>query len=81
MRSLLETRKVPLVLVPSTSEDNRPSTSKDNGPKSDPEHLVGYQKDPELRERQREQQRAESGATKATKDLRAKIMGLKRAGS
>ena len=46
---------------------------------SEPASLVGYQMDPQFRERQREQQKAESKATKTVVDLREKIKAGKRA--
>ena len=72
------------VLVPSTSRGSSPSTSRDSRTRTPrtlvgyQEHLVGYQEDPEMRERQREQQCAESQAAKAPMDLRTKKMALEK---
>ena len=46
---------------------------------SEPASLVGFQMDPQLRERQREQQKAESKAASTVVDLREKINAGKRA--
>ena len=46
---------------------------------SEPASLVGFQKDPQFRERQREQQKAESKAANTVVDLREKIKAGKRA--
>ena len=62
------------VMMPSTSSDKGPTV--DTG---DTEHLIGYRNDPQLKERQRQQQPAESQAANAPKDLRAKINANERA--
>ena len=45
-----------------------PSTSRDDAPRGDPDQLIGYQKDPQLKERQRQQQHDESQTAKAPRD-------------
>ena len=54
-----------------------PSKSRDNAPRGDTEHLIGYQKDLQLKERQRQKQRAEFRAAKAPADLRSEIKANK----
>ena len=56
-----------------------PSTSRDKAPTNDPKHLIRFQKDSKLEERQRQQQRSESHAARAPIDLRDKINENKRA--
>ena len=47
-----------------------PSISQAEEPTNNPQHLIDYQEEPQLRERQRQQQRAESKALRAPADLR-----------
>ena len=60
-------------------EATTPSTSKANVPTGNPEPLVGYQKDQKLKERQREQQRAERQVAKTPKNFRTILNTNKRA--
>ena len=55
-----------------------PSTSRDEAPRYDPSSLIGFQKDPQLQERQRQQQRVEHKNAKARIDLRDKLNANKR---
>ena len=57
----------------------KPSTSKDKAPRGDPQPLIGYQKDPQLKERQQQQQHAESHAAKTPVDLRTILSTNKKA--
>ena len=54
------------------------STSRDEISRSEPGCLVGFQKDPQLQERQRQEQKAENKAANAPIDLRDKINAGKR---
>ena len=56
-----------------------PSSFKSGPQRNDPGSLVGFQKDPKLNERQRQQQRLESKTTNAPIDLRDKLNAGKRA--
>ena len=55
------------------------SSSRDPTPKREPNCLVGFQKDLQLQERQRQQQRVENKAANAPIDLRDKLNAGKRA--
>ena len=54
-------------------------SSRDEPPRSEPSRLIGFQKDPENQQRQRQQQRADNKAASAPIDLRDKINAGKRA--
>ena len=56
-----------------------PSSSKHEPTRNEPSRLVGFQKDPKLQERQRQQQRVENKTTKAPTDLRDKLIAGNRA--
>ena len=55
------------------------SCSKHEPPKTEPAPIVGYQRDPQMQERQREQQKAENEAASTVIDLRETINAGKRA--
>ena len=55
------------------------SSSQQEPPKTEPVRLIGYQRDPEMQERQREQQKAGNKAASSVVDLREKINAGKRA--
>ena len=54
-------------------------SSKYEPPKTEPARIVGYQRDPQMQERQREQQKAENKVASTVIDLREKINAGKRA--
>ena len=55
------------------------SSSRDEPPKTEPARVVGYHRDPQMQERQREQQKAGKKAASTVIDLREKINAGKRA--
>ena len=54
------------------------SSSRDEPPRSEPSRLIGFQKDPQNQERQRQQQRADNKPASAPIDFRDKINAGKR---
>ena len=74
-----ESRQTRTVTFPDSYEELTLSSSKSQPTRDESNRLVGFQKDPKLRERQRELQRAENEATKAPIDLRDKLNAGKRA--
>ena len=60
-------------------EELTPSSSRSEPPRNEPSCLIGFQKDPKLKERQREQQQTESKTTNAPIDLRDTLNAGKRA--
>ena len=60
-------------------EELTPSSSRREPPRNEPSRLIGFQKNPKLKERQQEQQRTENKTTNAPMDLRDKLNAGKRA--
>ena len=75
-----ENRQSRTVTFEDSYEELTPSSSRSEPPRNKHSRLIGFQKDPKLKERQREQQRTESKTTNAPIDLRDKLNGGKRAG-
>ena len=71
-----ETRLTRKVTFQDSYEELIPSTC---NTRNEPSRLIGFQKDPKLRERQREEQREERKANNAPIDLRDKLNATKRA--
>ena len=74
-----ENRPTRTVMFQDSYDALNPSTSRDEAPRSEPICLLGFQKDPQLQERQRQRQRVENKAANAPIDLRDKIYASKRA--
>ena len=74
-----ESRPARTVTFKDSYEELIQSSSRTEPQVSEPASLVGFQMDPQLRERQREQQKAESKAASTVVDLREKINAGKRA--
>ena len=72
----LQTRKV---TFQDSYEELIPSTSNTQPAQNEPSRLVGFQKDPKLDERQKEEQREERKTNNAPVDLRDKLNATKRA--
>ena len=60
-------------------EELTPSTSNPQPAKSEPSKLIGFQKDPKVHERQKEEQKKERKDRNAPMDLRDKLNATKRA--
>ena len=74
-----EVRDTRTVTFQDSSDELTPSSSRSEPMRKEPSCLVGFQKDPKLQERQRQQQRVESKTTNAPIDLRNKLNAGKRA--
>ena len=74
-----ESRPARTVTFKDSYEELTQTSSRTEPQVSEPVSLVGFQMDPQLRERQREQQKAESKAASTVVDLREKINAGKRA--
>ena len=74
-----EVRDTRTVTLQDSYDELTPSSSKSEPMGKEPSRLVGFQKDPKLQERQRQQQRVESKTTNAATDLRNKLNAGKRA--
>ena len=74
-----ENRQGRTVSFKDSYEESTPSSSRSEPPRNEPSRLIGFQKDPKLKERQREQQQTESKTTNAPLDLRDKLNAGKRA--
>ena len=74
-----ETRPTRKVTFQDSYEELTPSTSNPQPARNEPSRLIGFQKDPKLHERQKEEQREERKASNAPIDLRDKLNATKRA--
>ena len=74
-----ESRPTRTVTFPDSLEEMTPSTSNTKPSRNEPSKLIGFQKDPKLQERQREEQREERKINNAPIDLRDKLNAAKRA--
>ena len=74
-----ESRQGRTVTFKDSYEELTPSSSRSEPPRNEPSRRIGFQKDPKLKERQREQQRTENKTTNALMDLRDKVNAGKRA--
>ena len=74
-----ETRPTRKVTFQDSDEELTPSTSNTQPARNEPSRLIGFQKDPKLHERQREEQREERKANNTPIDLRDKLNATKRA--
>ena len=74
-----ETRPTRKVTFQDSYEELTSSTSNTQPARNEPSRLIGFQKDPKLHERQREEQREERKAHNAPIDLRDKMNATKRA--
>ena len=79
MRSEEQVRPTRTVTFQDSYDAFTQSTSSDGTTRSEPSRLVGFQKDPQLQERQHQQQKAENKAANAPIVLRDKINAGKRA--
>ena len=75
-KETLQTRKV---TFQDSYEELIPSTSNTQPAQNEPSRLVGFQNDPKLHERQKEEQREERKTNNAPVDLRDKLNATKRA--
>ena len=73
-----EIRQSRTVTFKDSYEELTPSSSRSEPRENEHSGLIGFQKDPKLQERQREQQRTESKASNAPVDLRDKLNAGKR---
>ena len=73
-----ENRQGRTVTFKDSYEELTPFSSISEPPRNEPSRLIGFQKDPKLKKRQREQQRTESRTTNAPIDLRDKLNDRKR---
>ena len=74
-----ETLQMRKVTFQDSYEELIPSTSNTQPAQNEPSRLVGFQKDPKLHERQKEEQREERKTNNAPVDLRDKLNATKRA--
>ena len=74
-----DNRQARTVTFQDSYDELTPSSSRSETPRNEPSRLVGFQKDPKLKERQRQQQRVKSKTTNAPIDLRDKLNAGKRA--
>ena len=74
-----ETRPTRKVTFQDSYEELTPSTSNPQPARNEPSRLIGFQKDPKLHERQKEEQREERKASNAPIDLRDMLNATKRA--
>ena len=74
-----ETLQIRKVTFQDSYEELIPSTSNTQPAQNEPSRLVGFQKDPKLHERQKEEQREERKTNNAPVDLRDKLNATKRA--
>ena len=74
-----ETRPTRKVTFQDSYEELTPSTSNTQPARNEPSRLIGFQKDPKLHGRQREEQREERKANNTPIDLRDKLNATKRA--
>ena len=73
-----EVRDTRTITFQDSYDELPPSSFRSEPTRKEPSRLVGFQKDPKLQERQRQQQRVESKTTNAPKDLRDKLNAGKR---
>ena len=74
-----KSRPTRTVTFEDSHEELTPSTSNTKPSRNEPSKLIGFQKDPKLQERQREEQREERKINNAPIDLRDKLNAAKRA--
>ena len=74
-----ESRPTRTVTFQNSHEELTSSTSNTKPSRNEPSKLVGFQKDPKLQKRQREEQREERKSNNAPIDLRDKLNAAKRA--